>query len=77
MVFPGPFFASSILGGIAIDLGGSEAQKQKWLPALADGSQRATLAQVEESGRWDAEGIQLAANAAGGIAGRAVSTAGL
>jgi alkylation response protein AidB-like acyl-CoA dehydrogenase len=67
MVFPGPFFASTILGGIAIDLGGSEAQKQRWLPKLADGSQRATLAQVEESGRWDADGIQLpAAKASGG-----------
>ncbi|HSP98172.1 MAG TPA: acyl-CoA dehydrogenase family protein [Candidatus Dormibacteraeota bacterium] len=65
VVFPGPFFASAILGGIAIDLGGSEAQKQRWLPALADGSQRATLAQVEESGRWDADGIQLPAKAAG------------
>jgi alkylation response protein AidB-like acyl-CoA dehydrogenase len=65
-VFPGPFFASAILGGVAIDLGGSAEQKQRWLPALADGSQRATLAQVEESGRWDAEGIQLAAKAAGG-----------
>ncbi|MEO8603345.1 MAG: acyl-CoA dehydrogenase family protein [bacterium] len=66
VVFPGPFFASTILGGIAIDLGGSAEQKQRWLPGLADGTRRATLAQVEESGRWDAEGIQLAAKAAGG-----------
>jgi alkylation response protein AidB-like acyl-CoA dehydrogenase len=65
VVFPGPFFASTILGGIAIDLGGSEAQKQRWLPGLADGSRRATLAQVEESGRWDADGIQMPAKAAG------------
>jgi alkylation response protein AidB-like acyl-CoA dehydrogenase len=66
VVFPGPFFASAILGGVAIDLGGSAEQKQRWLPGLADGSKRATLAQVEESGRWDADGIQLAAKAAGG-----------
>ena len=65
VVFPGPFLASAILGGIAIDLGGSDAQKQRWLPGLADGSVRATLAQVEESGRWDAQGIQLPAKAAG------------
>ena len=65
VVFPGPFLASAILGGIAIDLGGSDAQKQRWLPGLADGSLRATLAQVEESGRWDAQGIQLPAKAAG------------
>ncbi|MDX2167649.1 MAG: acyl-CoA dehydrogenase family protein [Deltaproteobacteria bacterium] len=66
VVFPGPFFASAILGGVAIDLGGSAEQKQRWLPGLADGSQRATLAQVEESGRWDADGIQLPAKASGG-----------
>jgi len=66
VVFPGPFFASTILGGVAIDLGGTAAQKQRWLPGLADGSKRATLAQVEESGRWDADGIQLPAKAAGG-----------
>jgi alkylation response protein AidB-like acyl-CoA dehydrogenase len=66
VVFPGPFFASTILGGLAIDLGGTAEQKQRWLPGLADGTRRATLAQVEESGRWDADGIQLAAKAAGG-----------
>jgi alkylation response protein AidB-like acyl-CoA dehydrogenase len=66
VVFPGPFFASVILGGVAIDLGGSAAQKQRWLPGIADGSRRATLAQVEESGRWDAQGIHLPAKSAGG-----------
>ncbi len=63
---PGPFFATVILGGIAIDLGGTPTQKQRYLPDLAAGSHRATLAQVEESGRWDAEGIQLPAKKAGG-----------
>ncbi|MFN8643151.1 MAG: acyl-CoA dehydrogenase family protein [Candidatus Binatia bacterium] len=66
VVFPGPFLASVILGGLAIDLGGNDAQKQRWLPGFAEGSLRATLAQVEESGRWDADGIQLPATAAGG-----------
>jgi len=65
VVFPGPFFASVILGALAIDLGGTAEQKQGWLPSLADGSKRATLAQVEESGRWDADGIQLAAKGDG------------
>jgi alkylation response protein AidB-like acyl-CoA dehydrogenase len=66
VVMPGPFFASVILGGLAIDLAGSEEQKKKYLPGIADGSMKATLAQVEESGRWDAEGIALAAKADGG-----------
>jgi alkylation response protein AidB-like acyl-CoA dehydrogenase len=66
VVMPGPFVASVILGGLAIDLGGSEAQKQRYLPGLADGTLKATLAQVEESGRWDADGIALPAKAAAG-----------
>jgi alkylation response protein AidB-like acyl-CoA dehydrogenase len=66
VVMPGPFYASVILGGIAIDLGGSDAQKQRYLPDLAAGKTRATLAQVEESGRWDAEGIAMPAKAGGG-----------
>jgi alkylation response protein AidB-like acyl-CoA dehydrogenase len=65
VVMPGPFFASTILGGLAIDLGGSDEQKQKYLPGLADGSAKGTLAQVEESGRWDAEGVALVAKAEG------------
>jgi alkylation response protein AidB-like acyl-CoA dehydrogenase len=66
VVTPGPFFASVILGGLAIDLGGTDAQKQRYLPDLAAGKIKATLAQVEESGRWDAQGIGLTAKAAGG-----------
>ena len=66
VVMPGPFFASALLGGLAIDLGGTEAQKQRYLPELAAGKLKATLAQVEESGRWDAEGIALPAKASGG-----------
>jgi alkylation response protein AidB-like acyl-CoA dehydrogenase len=65
VVMPGPFFASVILGGLAIDLGGNEEQKKRDLPALASGERKATLAQVEESGRWDAEGIALPAAADG------------
>ena len=65
VVMPGPFFANVILGGLAIDLGGTDAQKQKYLTPIAAGQLRATLAQVEESGRWDAEGIQLKAKKSG------------
>ncbi len=61
VVMPGPFFASAILGGIAIGLGGDADQKQRYLPALATGEKRATLAQVEESGRWDSKGIAMEA----------------
>ncbi len=65
VVMPGPYFATVILGGLAVDLGGSDAQKPKYLPGIAAGTLKATLAQVEESGRWDAEGITMPAKKAG------------
>src|ERR1019366_9344476 len=61
VVMPGPFFAAVILGGLAVDLVGTAAQKKKYLPGICAGTLKATLAQVEESGRWDAEGITLPA----------------
>ena len=64
-VMPGPFFATVILGGMAIDLAGSDAQKQRYLPGICDGSLKATMAHVEESGRWDAAGIAMPAKKAG------------
>jgi alkylation response protein AidB-like acyl-CoA dehydrogenase len=60
-VLPGPFFSTVILAGIAIADGGTPAQKAAYLPKIADGSLKATLASLEPSGRWDAEGIQLQA----------------
>jgi alkylation response protein AidB-like acyl-CoA dehydrogenase len=65
-VLPGPFFATVILGGIAIAQGGTDAQKQAYLPKIADGSLKVTLAQLEPSGRWDADGIGLEAKPSGG-----------
>jgi alkylation response protein AidB-like acyl-CoA dehydrogenase len=65
-VLPGPFFSTVILAGIAIVEGGSADQKAKYLPKIADGSLKATLAHLEPSGRWDAEGIQLTAKEAAG-----------
>jgi len=60
-VLPGPFFSTVILAGIVIADGGTPAQKAAYLPKIADGSLKATLASLEPSGRWDAEGIQLQA----------------
>ena len=39
--YPGPYFASVVLGGLALLLGGSAAQKEKWLSAIAAGRARA------------------------------------
>ena len=65
-VLPGPFFSTVVLGGMALLDGGSAALKDALLPKLASGELRVTLAQLEPSGRWDADGIQLAAKADGG-----------
>src|SRR5947199_9752372 len=66
VVLPGPFFSTAVLGGVALLEGGSEAQKQAYLPKLAAGELRATLAQLEPNARWDAEGIELEARKNGG-----------
>ena len=64
-VLPGPFFSTVILAGIAIADGGTAAQKAAYLPKIADGALKATLASLEPSGRWDVEGIQLQAKTDG------------
>jgi len=64
-VMPGPFFATVLLGGSAIEFGGSDAQKQKYLPRIIDGTLKTTVAHLEESARWDTDGIQLPATAKG------------
>jgi len=48
---PGPFFATAALAGPALALGGSDTQKEKWLPGLAAGRIRATVALLEEDGQ--------------------------
>ena len=59
-VLPGPFFSTVVLGGVGILEGGSDALKQDLLPKVASGELKVTLAQLEPSGRWDADGIQAA-----------------
>jgi alkylation response protein AidB-like acyl-CoA dehydrogenase len=56
-LLPSPFLSSVLLAGQTILVGGSEEQKQTYLPKIADGSLIATLALTEPSGRFDAEGI--------------------
>lgn len=65
VVMPGPFFATVLLGGLPIAMAGSEAQKQRYLPQIAAGELKATMAHVEDSGRWDAGGIALPAKKSG------------
>ena len=49
---PGPFFGHS-LASLALTLGGSDAQKKRWLPRFAGGDALGTLAVGEAGGLWD------------------------
>src|SRR5262249_36295808 len=64
-VVPGPVFSTAIRGGVALADGGSKAQQAEYLPRLAAGELRVTLAQLEPNARWDADGIQLEAKKSG------------
>ena len=66
VVMPGPFFATTVLGGLSILEAGSTAQKKAWLTRIAAGEAKTTLAWTEPSARWDAEGVMTTARAADG-----------
>jgi len=66
VVMPGPFFATTVLGGLVILEAGSTAQKKAWLTRIAAGEAKTTLAWTEPSARWDAEGVTTTARAADG-----------
>ncbi|HEV8437937.1 MAG TPA: acyl-CoA dehydrogenase family protein [Methylomirabilota bacterium] len=51
--YPGPYFSSVVLGGLGLVLGGSAAQKERWLSAVASGTARLSTALVEDSLDWD------------------------
>jgi alkylation response protein AidB-like acyl-CoA dehydrogenase len=60
-VVPGPYFSAVLLGGGIILEAGSEAQKKEWLPKIAGGQARVTLAWMEPSAELGPEGITLLA----------------
>ncbi|HEY7202569.1 MAG TPA: acyl-CoA dehydrogenase family protein, partial [Candidatus Dormibacteraeota bacterium] len=64
-LLPGPFFSTMGLAVPTLLESGSEAQKQEVLTAIAAGDARATVALTEPQGRWDAEGVTLAAQQSG------------
>jgi len=63
-LLPGPFIPNAVCAAELV-LAGSEAQKQKYLPKIADGSAIHTYAITEPSGRWDRAGIEMKATASG------------
>src|SRR5947208_3640020 len=59
---PVPFASTVYLAAEAILLAGSEAQKRKWLPAIASGAAIGTLALFEGSGNPQHKAIKLSAS---------------
>jgi alkylation response protein AidB-like acyl-CoA dehydrogenase len=53
-----PFFSTICLGANALLLGGTDAQKERYLPGIAAGAATATLAYTEKHGRMDADGVE-------------------
>jgi alkylation response protein AidB-like acyl-CoA dehydrogenase len=68
-VMPGPYPATVLLGGAAIAAAGSPAQRGEWLPRLAAGEAKTTLAFSEPNARWDAAGIIVGAREEGARGG--------
>ena len=64
-VLPGPFFSTVLLAAEAIMEAGSESQKERYLPGIAAGEIRGTLALHEPDGGADLGYIQMEARADG------------
>jgi alkylation response protein AidB-like acyl-CoA dehydrogenase len=60
-----PFFSSSVLAANTLLLSGDDAAKKEFLPGIASGETKATVAFTEPSGRWDEAGITLEAKGSG------------
>jgi len=62
---PEPFLSTVLLGAQAIALGGSEAQRQAWLPRVAAGDALLTLAWQEARSRYDLRRVAATAESEG------------
>ena len=62
---PSPYLPT-VLAGMGIARFGSAAQKSRWLPAIAGGSARGTVAVMERELDWDPRSIQTRAEERGG-----------
>ena len=60
-----PFLANIVLGGGAIQIGGSEELKKEILPSLIEGTKQITLAYAEQQSRFDLEDVATSARLEG------------
>ena len=63
--YPGPYFATTVLAAGAIDASGDAQQMARYLPDIAAGRTRATLALLETALSWQASAVGLRAERRG------------
>jgi alkylation response protein AidB-like acyl-CoA dehydrogenase len=63
---PGPYFSSGILGSLIVLEAGTEEQKQRILPAIAEGEQILALALTEPEYSWEPGAVQTTATSKNG-----------
>ena len=61
-----PFFSSVVLAANTLLQSGDDSAKKTYLPGIASGDTKATLAFTEPSGKWDEAGITMTASGSGG-----------
>ena len=61
-----PYLATVVLCGTALRLGGTEAQRSRILPAIADGSMKLAFAHGERQARYDVTDVMTTATKNGG-----------
>ena len=64
-VVPGPLFSTVLLGAMAVVVAGNDAQKEKYLSAVAEGSMRGTLALHEPGSGADPGYVMMEAKKEG------------
>jgi alkylation response protein AidB-like acyl-CoA dehydrogenase len=65
-LLPVPWFSTVALAAEAITVAGTDEQKREWLPKIASGEVRATMAVFEQEGRPDIASAQATARSDGG-----------
>src|SRR5437660_8128701 len=63
--YPGPYFATTVLAASAIAAGGQPNQMARYLPDIAQGRTKATLALIEDALSWSAAGVRMKAERRG------------
>ena len=63
--YPGPYFATALLAASAITASGQDNQMARYLPDIAHGRTRATLALIDQALAWTAPGVTMRAERRG------------